>query len=66
MLEEHGLPPNGSGIREEGGDTVGNPRRARISRFELFELALWFRSDRRLPVEQFEAAVHTIRAQSPY
>ena len=30
-------PPPGGGFRR-GDDTVGNPRRAQISQFELFEL----------------------------
>ena len=38
-------------------DTVGNPHRARISGFELFELALLLKLDNWFPVEQFEAAV---------
>ena len=42
---------------EGGGDTVGNPRRAQIYRFELFELILLSKLDKRFPVEQFEAAV---------
>ena len=42
---------------ERGDDTVGNPHRARISQFELFELALVLKLDKRFPVEQFEATV---------
>ena len=34
---------------------VGNPHRASISQFELFELILLLKSDKRLSVEQFEA-----------
>ena len=40
-----------------GDDTVGNPRRAQIYRFELFELVLLLELDKQLPVEQFEATV---------
>ena len=37
-VRRSGLPPVKIG---KGGDTVGNPRRAQISRFELFELVLF-------------------------
>ena len=40
-----------------GDDAVGNPHRARISQFELFELILLLKLDNRLPVERFEATV---------
>ena len=40
-----------------GDDSVGNPHRAQISQFELFELILLLTSDKQLPVEQFEATV---------
>ena len=40
-----------------GDDTVGNPHRAQISQFELFELILSLKLDKRLPVEQSEATV---------
>ena len=36
-------------------DTVGNPHRAQISQFEMFELILLLKLDRQFPVEQFEA-----------
>ena len=36
-------------------DTVGNPHRAQICQFELFELVLLSKSDKQLPVVQFEA-----------
>ena len=45
---------NNKGVRR-GDDTVGNPRRAQISQFELFELILVSKLDERFPVEQFEA-----------
>ena len=32
-------------------DTVGNPNRAQISQFELFELILLLHLDKQLPVE---------------
>ena len=38
-------------------DMVGNPHRAQIFQFELFELILLFNFDKQLPAEQFEAAV---------
>ena len=41
--------------REE--DTIGNPRRAQTSQFELFELILSSKLDKPFPVEQFEATV---------
>ena len=50
-----------SGIRAlphifgRGDDTVGNPRRAQIAQFELFELVLLLKLDQQFPVEQFEA-----------
>ena len=40
-----------------GDDTVGKPHRAQISQFELFELVLLLKLNKRFPVEQFEAAV---------
>ena len=39
----------------KGDDTVGNPHRAQISQFELFELILLLKLDKQLPVEQLEA-----------
>ena len=40
-----------------GDDTVGNPHRAQIHRFELFELILLAKLDKLFPVEQLEATV---------
>ena len=40
-----------------GDDTVGNPRRAQMYQFELFELILLLKLDKHFPVEQFEATV---------
>ena len=37
---------------EGGDDTVGNPPRARIFRFESFELIILLKLDKRSPVEQ--------------
>ena len=48
-----------------GDDTVGNPHRARISQFELFELILLLKLDERFPVEQFEAADLSQQYPSP-
>ena len=55
--------PHGRFGREDG--AVGNPHRAQISRFELFELILLLKLDRQLPVEQFEAAVSQSTVPSP-
>ena len=48
---------------ERGDDTVGNPHRAQIDQFELFELILLL--DKRLPVERFEATVSQSTVPSP-
>ena len=48
-----------------GDDTVGNPHRAQISQFELFELILLLKSDKRFPVERFEAAASQSAVPSP-
>ena len=40
-----------------GDDTVGNPHRAQIYKFELFELIPLLKLDKQLLVEQFEATV---------
>ena len=44
-------------VSEGGDDTVGNPHRAQICQFELFELSLLSKSDKQFPVERFEATV---------
>ena len=49
----------------KGDDTVGNPHRAQISQFELFELILLFKLDKQFPVEQFEATVSQSTVPSP-
>ena len=46
-------------------DTDGNPHRARIVRFELFELVLLLKLDKQFPVEQFEATVSQSTVPSP-
>ena len=48
-----------------GDDTVGNPRRAQICHFELFELVLLLKLDKLFPVEQFEAAASQSAVPSP-
>ena len=48
-----------------GGDTVGNPHRAQIVQFELFELILLLKLDNKFPVEQFEATVSQSTVPSP-
>ena len=46
------------GCASEGGDdAVGNPHRAQIVKFELFELILILKLDKQFPVEQFEATI---------
>ena len=48
-----------------GDDTVGNPNRAQISQFELFEPILLLKLDRQFPVEQFEATASQSTVPSP-
>ena len=46
-------------------DTVGNPRRARLSQFELLELILLLELDRQVPVERFEPTASQSTVSSP-
>ena len=48
-----------------GDDTVGSPRRAQISHFELFELILLLKLDKRFPVERIEATASQSTVPSP-
>ena len=48
-----------------GDDKVGNPHRAQISQFELFELILSLKLDKQFPVEQVEATVSQSTVPSP-
>ena len=48
-----------------GDDTVGDPHRAQISQFELFELSILSELDKQFPVEQFEATVSQSTVPSP-
>ena len=48
-----------------GDDTVGNPPRAQISQFELFELILLLKLDKQFSVERFEATVSQSTVPSP-
>ena len=48
-----------------GDDTVGNPHRAQIYQFELFEPILLLKLDKQLPVERFEATVSLSTVPSP-
>ena len=48
-----------------GDDAVGNPQRAQIVQFELFELTLSLKLDRQLSIEQFEATVCQSAVPSP-
>ena len=60
--------------RKGGEDAVGNPHQAHFFQFELFELFLFFKLDKRFSIEQFEATVSQSTvpslplkyAQSPY
>ena len=51
----YNLLPKGDTMFGRGDDTVGNPHRAQMSHFELFELILLFQLDKQFPVEQIEA-----------
>ena len=48
-----------------GDETVGNPHRAQISQFELFELILLLKLDKQFPIEQFEPTVSQSTVPSP-
>ena len=48
-----------------GDDTVGNPHRARISQFELFELILLSTIYKLFSIEQFEPTVSQSTVSSP-
>ena len=48
-----------------GDDTVGNPHRAQIFQFDLFELILLLKLHKQFPVEQFEATVSQSAVPSP-
>ena len=48
-----------------GDDTVGNPHRAQVSQFELFELIVLLKLDEHFLVEQFEATVSQSTVPSP-
>ena len=49
-----------------GDATVGNPHRAQIYQFELFELVLLSKLDKQFPVERFEAALSQSIVPSPF
>ena len=46
-------------------DTVGNPHRANIYQFELFELILLLKLDKQFSIEQFEPTVSQSTVSSP-
>ena len=48
-----------------GDDSVGNPHRAQISQFELFELILLLKLDRQFSIERFETTVSQSTVPSP-
>ena len=54
------------GILRRGDDTVGNPHRAQVFQFELFELSLLLKLGRQFPVEQFEATVSQSTVSCPH
>ena len=49
----------------KGDDAVGNPHRAQIVQFELFDLILLLNLDKQFPVEHFEATVSQSTVPSP-
>ena len=57
-LLQTGVGPGPRTHSSEGGDeTLGNPHRAQMSQFELFELILLLKLAKQFPAEQFEATV---------
>ena len=54
-----------SAVLERGDDAVGNPHRAQISQFQLFQLILLSKLDKQFYLEPFEATVSQSRAPSP-
>ena len=58
-------PRAAAGLFGKGDATVGNPHRTQVSQFELFELILSLKLEKRLPVERFEAAVSQSAVPSP-
>ena len=52
-------------LSEGGDDKVGNPHRAQIAQFELFELILVLKLDKPLSIEQFEPTVSQSTVPSP-
>ena len=57
--------PSSSRTWTTGVSPNGNPHRAQISQFELFELILLLKLEKRFPVEQFEATVSQSKVPSP-
>ena len=53
------------GPSEGGDDAVGNPRRAQISQFELFEVFVLSEVCNQFSIEQFEPAASQSEASSP-
>ena len=50
-------PARAQGVREGGDDAVGNPHRARVARFELFELIVLLNLDNSCLSNKFEPMV---------
>ena len=48
-----------------GDDTIGSPRRARISQFEFFELIFLLKLDKEFSIEKFEPTVSQLAVSSP-
>ena len=65
MRQRFGVRGFDGRIFGRGDDTVGNPHRAQMSQFELFELVLLLKLDRQSPVEQFQPAVSHSAVPSP-
>ena len=65
IFNRHGHRTFAAALTGRGDDMVGNPHRAQIYQFELFELILSLNLDKQLPVEQFEAKVSQSTVPSP-
>ena len=52
-------------VSERGDDTVGNPHRAQIVQFELFELILLLKLYKGFSIEQFEPTVSQPQQHPP-
>ena len=57
--------PQMASLCRKGDGMVGNPHRAQICQFELFELVLLLKPDKEFLVERFEATVSQSAVPSP-